>query len=450
MIERQKKKVVLFYGKFYDDRPYDWLPYNILYLAAPLVSAGFEPILITEFVDPEYVHIIKEHAEDSIVLGISAMTGRQITSGLKAAQIFREYAPKTPIVWGGAHPTAIPNQTIKHELVDIVCVGPSEISFLQLVSAIRDEDDLRHIPSLMLEIDGRPQYTGRPTLMDLSKLPRFPFHILQIEKYINPKTRVLNYTASCGCPGACSFCSWGGPHPWRHLPIKRILDDIEWLLHTYKLQTIWFSDADLFSNKEFVLKICEGIQERQLDIYWRANSRVRDLIKFSGDEMKILEQSGLDCIFLGIEATTKRMMKLMYKVFKIEDVDAIVERTKGLSIEFYVSFIFGSPTETIDDLEASYYHLRRWQSKNKNVKFQTCIYTPYPGTPMTDIAIAHGLRVPDTLDGWGRFSLVNDTRDIWYDRPWYSEKFNREYGQRFKELFPSYPRFTYKEVKSYE
>lgn len=440
-------KVLLFYGNFFDNQELAWLPNHLLYLTAPIVKEGFEPIVISEFVDHDYEEIIKKHAKDTILFAISAMSGRQITSGLNAAKIFRKYSPNTPIAWGGAHATAVPQDTINHELVDIVFVGHSEDSFLKVITALKSRNSLELIRGIVYKDNGEIIDNGSPEPYDLAELPPFPFHILKIDKYINPETRVLNYTASVGCPGACSFCSWGGPHRWKNLPVKRVLDDIEWLVKTYKLHTIWFSDSDFFFNKEFAIEVATGIEERKLDIYWRANSRVRDLVNYSREDMEFLAKTGLDYIFIGIEAVTPRMQKLMRKVYKIEDVDTIVQRSKGLPIEFYFSTIFSSPTETIEDLIQTHKQIKKWQDMNENVKFQTCIYTPYPGTPMTDLAYKYGLEQPNSLEEWGTFPLVNDHRNKFSAKPWFDDNFNKEYGKLFKELFPNYPPFTYKRAK---
>lgn len=452
-MKSRKNKVILFYGKQSDAQINDWIPYNVLYLTAPLVEAGFEPIFINEFTDPDYEGIIKGHAEDSVVFGVSAFTTRQIVSGLEASRTFRKYAPDTPIVWGGHHAKALPEQTIKHELIDMVFTGPSENSFVQVVSAIKSDGNVEQVPGLLAKVNGEVKFTGKPLLFDISKLPPFPFHIVQIEKYINPNTQVLNYTASCGCPGCCSFCPWNGPHPWRSLPIKRVLDDIEWLVHTYGVRTIWLSDANFFANKEFVMKFSEGLLERRLDIYWYTSTRVIELAKFTREEIAKLEQSGLVEIFLGIEQTTDRMKKLLRKPFKLEHVDTILERAKGLNVMLRLAFLFGLPTETLEDLEDSYNNFKRWQSINENVIAQASQYRPYPGDPMYELAIAKGLIPPDTLEGWGTFPLLNtryrtseEQRNIWNDVPWFSGSFNKEYGNRFLKLFPFQEGITFNKM----
>ena len=136
-MSKLKNKVLLFYGKQSNDQRNDWIPYNILYLTAPLIDAGFEVVFIAEFENSDYEGIIRKHASDSIIFGVSAFTSGQITSGIEACRIFRKYSADTPIAWGGHHAMALPEQTLRHELIDIVFTGPSENSFLQVVSAIK-------------------------------------------------------------------------------------------------------------------------------------------------------------------------------------------------------------------------------------------------------------------------------------------------------------------------
>lgn len=443
-----KNKILIFYGKFLDEPEHDWLPNHLLYLAAPLTAAGLEVIIIPEFIMPDYRAKIARYADETLFFGISAMSGRQITAGLEVAAIFREYAPQTPIAWGGAHASAMPRQTLEHEFADIVFVGHAETSAPKVATALQEKRGLRDIPGILFKDDGVIINNGPPENYDMGRLPPFPYSLLPIAQYINPKTRALNYTASVGCPGTCTFCSWGGSHRWRHLDVTRVLNDIEKLAKEHRLHTVWINDADFFTRKDFALEVARGLKQRNLGIYWRASSRVVDLIKYTRAEMKMLVSSNLDNIFLGIEATTPKMMRIMLKHYRVEFVDEIIARAKGLPIELYLSMIFGSPGENLEDLETSYANLQRWRTANENVRFQTCVYAPYPGTPMTNIAAQQGLSLPTSLEGWGTFSLLNNLRDRFEGVPWFSNELNVAYGARFRELFPTYPKFEYKKILS--
>lgn len=438
-----RNKVIIFYGVFYEDRQHDWLPNHLLYLSSSLIEAGFEPVLIREFFDHDYEQIIAANADEAIIFGVSAMTSHQIISGINACRIFRKYAPDTPIVWGGAHASALTAQTLENEYVDFVCVGPAEESLVSLVRALQTGGDTSNIVGVASKEAKNVDSVVAPLRRDLTNLPKFPYHLIDVEAYINPATRVLNYTATCGCPGSCTFCYWPGPHPWRALPLERVLDEAEWLVRTYNLTTLWLSDSTFLFGKQYALEFAEGLLKRGLNILWRCHGRVNDLIRFSKKELELMDNSGLDNVFVGVESASSRILKLMNKFHRNKHVDTLVELTKGLSFRQYFSFIFGNPTETIEDMENSYREIHRWMEINKNITYQTCIFTPYPNLPMTRLAIENGFVPPDSLEGWGNLDLRQDT---YTDLPWFSPEFNSEYGERFRELFPSYPTYEFRPV----
>ncbi len=58
--------------------------------------------------------------------GLTCMSGPQIRYGLEFAAKVRAEHPRVPIVWGGVHPTLLPEQTAASELVDVVVRGEGE------------------------------------------------------------------------------------------------------------------------------------------------------------------------------------------------------------------------------------------------------------------------------------------------------------------------------------
>lgn len=442
MAKDKKNKVLLFVGNYYENMPsYIWLNTSLLYLTAPLIELDIEPVVIVEFIDSDYEDIIAEHADDCIIFGVSA-TSLQILSGLRASRLFRKYAPNTPIIWGGTHPYSLPEQTLKHDLVDMVALYPAEYSFSQLVHKLKYGMDISCVSGLVYKSNGKFIHTGKPVFNDLSNFPPFPYHIFgDLERYINPETRVLNYVSSCGCPHACSFCSIGIRDPWKSLPVNRILNDVEWLAEQYKLRTIYFNDSDLFYNKNRIVDFCSGLKN---NFYWRGEGHVISLMNYSREEFKMMADSGLDMVFMGIEATTHRMQKVLRKTFDLKYVDTILERARGLDIGFYLSFMYGAPTDTIEDLEHSYNTLQRWKNINENVQFQTSIFTSFPAVQLTEVAVDNGFEEPKTLEEWGNFMSVYGCKDRFFHRPWYDDNFNKEYEKRFYDLFPDYPLYRFK------
>ena len=107
-------------------------PHSVLAIAAPLPSKGYNVKIIDQRVDPEWqISLIEYLKRNPICVGISCMTGTQIYFAIEAAKVVRNATNgKVPIVWGGPHPSLLPEQTLQSEYVDVVCVGEGELTFL--------------------------------------------------------------------------------------------------------------------------------------------------------------------------------------------------------------------------------------------------------------------------------------------------------------------------------
>ena len=67
-----------------------------------------------------------------LFVGISSIHGSQIRYGLEFARRVRTLDSSIPLVWGGVHPTLLPEQTVASEFVDIVVRGEGEKTLLEL------------------------------------------------------------------------------------------------------------------------------------------------------------------------------------------------------------------------------------------------------------------------------------------------------------------------------
>src|SRR3989344_4801061 len=87
------------------------LPIAVLTIAAPLVKNGFSVKIIDQRVDKNWREtLLKELKQKPLIVGISALTGKQIKYGLEAVKIVKENSG-TPVVWGGVHSSLLPKQT---------------------------------------------------------------------------------------------------------------------------------------------------------------------------------------------------------------------------------------------------------------------------------------------------------------------------------------------------
>ncbi len=118
------------------------------------------------------------------------------------------------MVWGGIHPTILPNESIKH--ADIICIGEGEEAFLELVQNLETNKDISKIKNIWIRTNGKIIKNGiRPLLENLDKIP-LPEYSNGGKYYINldtitSKDPYLDYNkyypmAGRGCPFSCTFC----------------------------------------------------------------------------------------------------------------------------------------------------------------------------------------------------------------------------------------------------
>lgn len=111
-----------------------------------------------------------------------------------SSKIVRAADGNIPIVFGGTHPTILPEQTIKNEYVDIVCVGEGDITFPELVRALQSHGSLAKVDGIVFKNGSNITMTQSRPLLDVETLLPTPWELIEVESYIH---RDLYLKESC-------------------------------------------------------------------------------------------------------------------------------------------------------------------------------------------------------------------------------------------------------------
>jgi radical SAM superfamily enzyme YgiQ (UPF0313 family) len=98
-----------------------------------LDEEGYECKIVSENLFEDHFQVLKESAKNSLVLGISAMTGYQIYEGIEASKAVKEVNPDIKVIWGGWHASLYPSQVLENKQIDIVVRGQGERSLFVVV-----------------------------------------------------------------------------------------------------------------------------------------------------------------------------------------------------------------------------------------------------------------------------------------------------------------------------
>jgi len=154
--------------------------FGIVFISAVLKKHGHDTKLINlnEKLaklpdDKEIQRIIEEYKPQ--LIGFSAVT-TQYQYALKIAKFIKGFCD-IPIVCGGIHATMVPEEVIREDCFDYVCVGEGEEAILELAANIEKRVDTTHIANIWAKDNGKVVSNNVRSLPDLAELPRKDYEI---------------------------------------------------------------------------------------------------------------------------------------------------------------------------------------------------------------------------------------------------------------------------------
>ena len=224
------------------------------------------------------------------------MSGPQIRFGLEFARRVRAELPGVPIVWGGVHPTLLPEQTAASESVDVVVRGESELAVGSLADALAAGASIDGAAGMTYAQADAVRSTPDGGLIDLDDIPlELPYDLIELARYPTLQAGRAHMQTSRGCPSRCGFCynTSFNKRRWRGKSPERVLDEMEWILARFPQVTIIDPvDDNLFVDRGRVEAICQGILQRGMKVSWRANCRFDYLARYDGQFLSLLEEAG--------------------------------------------------------------------------------------------------------------------------------------------------------------
>ena len=145
----QRDVLLVFPGKFHAPDPQ--MPLALLCLASSLREEGFS----VRILDMRLKNYMGFEIGNPLFIGISCMSGLQIKYALEFARHARMQNPRCPLVWGGVHPTLLPEQTARNDYVDIVVRGEGELIIKDLAYAITSNKPLDEVAGITYTVKGK-------------------------------------------------------------------------------------------------------------------------------------------------------------------------------------------------------------------------------------------------------------------------------------------------------
>lgn len=260
------------------------------------------------------------------------------------------------VVFGGVHPTVLPQETAEESGADYIIVGEGEIVFEKLLDFLV-KNKIPDIPGIYYL--GKEKIEKSELICNLDDLP-FPDWV-QIDPNFYQKAPhgalIKNYPVAPimttrGCPYLCKFCA--SPRFWgqrlRFRSPENVIQEIELLVNKFGVKEIHFEDDNLTLRREHVVKICNLILEKKIKISWATPNGIR-ADRVDEELLSLMKKAGCYFVVFGVESGNQNILENINKNETLEDIEKAVKMANKIGFLTQGFFIFGLPGETEETIK---------------------------------------------------------------------------------------------------
>ena len=304
------------------------------------------PDIETYFFDDRIEGIDYSIDVDLVAISVETYTASR---AYQIAAKFRQR--KIPVVMGGYHVTAVPDEAAEH--ADCIIVGNAE----SVWNAVLDDFKSNNFQE---RYDG--ERGGIPPAPDRG--------VYGTKKYL-PLSLI---ETGRGCPNHCEFCAITCFYNAKYIP--RPIMDIVAEIKQSKNKFVFFVDDNLSADREHLLSLCKAIAP--LKIKW--TSQVSLAVAKDDELLQAMKVSGCQVLLIGFESLDQKNLDQMNKSwnYKLGERDELVRKMHKAGIGIYATFVFGFDADADETFEDTI----KFAMKHKFFFAAFNHLLPFPGTPL--------------------------------------------------------------------
>ncbi len=384
------------------------MPLGLAYIAAALEQADHQVSVTDAALDDLSIEDTVDQALacDPLFVGITCTTPLY-HQAVAIVERIKRLAPRSVVILGGPHVSALPKATLETSQADFVCIGEGEETILQIIECVLTGRPPSQVVGVAYNWNGwqgetvtrrrrvseRRETHSQP--VDLNRCPVPARHLFRYQEYTDGARDVEGVQTSAmfsrGCPGKCSFCGAADTIVrWRD--IANVLDELEMIEKQLHIGNVFVNDDTYTSNKKRVLALSRGIVDRGIKLKIGVQLR---LDQVDAEICDALFASGVNYVGPGIESGNEQIIRQIGKGPK-ESKAHMLEKMRLLQRYDWrvrASFVMGMPGETEEQIMETIDFARELRADENAFS----ILVPYPDSPLWHTAKQLG-KVNDHMD----------------------------------------------------
>ena len=317
------------------------------------------------------------------IVGITATT--PLMNQLRDISVLiKDISAEILVVGGGAHPSAMPEETLHESKLDVVCVGEADYTFGDLCDGrpfadvagvyYREGEDIRN--------------TGwREPIDNLDELPFPAWELFDTELYISSASRLLVKRPpatmaefSRGCVFKCDFCASKITMAlgYRKKSPERCAQEVR-RMGELGFREFMLADDIFTSDQKWALSVCEAISDSGMTMAWSCTNGIR--VESADDTLfRALRKAGCYRVSFGFESGNDEVLKQFGKGGRasIEQGRAAIKLARQAGIDTNGYFLLGLSPDT----EATMHETIEFARELPLDMLKFGIAVAFPGTPM--------------------------------------------------------------------
>lgn len=335
--------------------------YGTTAVATALRDAGYEIRVFCEFVrcPVDWDYVLSAHYVCFSLLSYCSHRAYEMAQKIRAAS-------KAPIIFGGSHPSVLPEDCLEHG--DYAIRNEGEGTVLELLAALERGEGPEGILGLSYRgRDGKIVHNpDRPFLDDIDRVP----DISLLENYrplgwIATARNFLRHhrlwvnaqllQTSRGCPFHCTFCFGRVElgNRYRTRSIDAVVTDIRRKLEV--LKTPWFYVVD----NEFTIdrRRTKALLRRLIEEFGgglRLLVFARSEASRDTELLQLMKKAGVYRVYVGIESVTDASLAEYQKAQTVAKVERSLEAFYRQGLEVFASLVLGADADTRESVRETF------------------------------------------------------------------------------------------------
>ena len=350
---------------------------------------------------------------------------------LETAKRIKELSD-APVVFGGFHPTLVPEDVIGNAQVDYLIRGEGEESLLELADALQAGRPTNNIMNVWSKYNGRVISNNiRQPIRNLDNMP-FPdkglFHddIRIADDYIIMTSR--------GCMYNCSYCCESffnriyDNKYFRRRSIPSILDELRHAKETYNIRRVMFFDGIFTYDKDWLLTFLKEYS-KSISLPFRCMTHVS---AFDINIANALKDAQCYCVEFGIQTFNETIRREVLQRFETnQQIQRAFDSCERTGLAYDIDIMFGIPgTE-----EKDYAVILDFVGKRKYLNRIKCFWLSYyPKLSILSKAREYNCFGPQEVK-----MITNGTLSNWYHVDSIKDKKHKKSKEIYSRLFKILP-----------